>query len=139
MLTAISRTLPRSTCRLRAQVLALLASHPSIRHPGKRCRKPVGVWFMQRCDSWRNVGRWMVLLAAGFLATPCSGGNWSQFRGDEGTGIAADLRLPSRWSADQILWTVDVPGVGHSSPVIWGNRLFLTSASETGTTRYILC
>jgi outer membrane protein assembly factor BamB len=94
---------------------------------------------MQRCDSWRNVGRWMVLLAAGFLATPCSGGNWSQFRGDDGTGIAADLRLPSRWSADQILWTVDVPGVGHSSPVIWGNRLFLTSANEAGTTRFILC
>ncbi len=32
-----------------------------------------------------------------------------------------------------------MPGVGHSSPVIWGKRLFLTSANEEGTTRYVLC
>lgn len=94
---------------------------------------------MQRCSCSRNLFRLTLLLLSASLAVPCSAGNWSQFRGDDGTGVVTDFRLPARWSTDQILWNVDVPGVGHSSPVIWGNRLFLTSASESGTTRYLIC
>jgi outer membrane protein assembly factor BamB len=94
---------------------------------------------MQRCRLSHNNFRVILLLASVLIAIPCTAGNWSQFRGDDLTGVSGNLRLPTRWSADQLLWTVDVPGVGHSSPVIWGNRLFLTSANETGTTRYLLC
>jgi outer membrane protein assembly factor BamB len=94
---------------------------------------------MQRCPSSRNIFQLTMLLASSLITFPCVAGNWSQFRGDEGTGVGASLRLPTRWSTDQILWTVDVPGVGHSSPVIWGKRLFLTSANESGTTRYLIC
>jgi outer membrane protein assembly factor BamB len=94
---------------------------------------------MQRCAFSRNMIQLTLLLASSLFTFPCAAGNWSQFRGDEGTGVGASLQVPTRWSADQILWTVDVPGVGHSSPVIWGKRLFLTSANESGTTRYLIC
>jgi outer membrane protein assembly factor BamB len=84
---------------------------------------------------WQGV----VLFSLAGIITPGFAGNWSQFRGDDGTASGENLRLPKTWSADKILWTVDLPGVGHSSPVIWANRVFLTSANADGTTRYLLC
>jgi outer membrane protein assembly factor BamB len=77
---------------------------------------------------------WPALLAPSSRAE-----NWSQFRGDDGTGMSTDCDYSSKWTPDRILWTVDLPGVGHSSPVIWGTKLFLTSANDSGTTRYLLC
>jgi len=65
--------------------------------------------------------------------------NWSQFRGDDGTGMSQECDFPTQWSADQIKWKVDLPGIGHSSPVIWGDKVFLTSAGDKGTVRYVLC
>jgi outer membrane protein assembly factor BamB len=65
---------------------------------------------------------------------------WDRFRGPNGTGIAADKDVPVRWTAqDGVLWKVRVPGIGHSSPVIWGDRLFLQSASADGKERWLLC
>ncbi len=81
----------------------------------------------------------LAVLAIMPLGTPLSAGNWPQFRGDNGTANGENLRLPARWSADAILWKADLPGVGHSSPVIWGNRVFLTSANTEGTTRHLIC
>ncbi len=49
---------------------------------------------MQRCCSSRNVFQRIVLLASTLVAAPCLAGNWSQFRGDEGAGVGADLRNP---------------------------------------------
>ena len=77
---------------------------------------------------------WPVLVIA-----TCRGENWSQFRGDDGSGTSSESNFPRQWSQEQIRWNVELPGVGHSSPVIWGNKLFLTSANEAGTTRYVLC
>src|SRR5271154_2040854 len=65
--------------------------------------------------------------------------NWPRFRGENGLGICDEKGFSSPWNPDRVRWTVPVPGVGHSSPVIWGNKLFLTAASETGTTRSVLC
>src|SRR5262249_41249939 len=62
------------------------------------------------------------------------------FRGPNGTGIAADKDVPVRWTAEEgVLWKVRVPGVGHSSPVVWGGRLFLQSASADGKERWLVC
>jgi len=95
---------------------------------------------MQRSSFLRNLPRLTALLLLSlFLVVACRAGNWSQFRGDDGTGTNSDCELPSTWGAERILWNVELPGVGHSSPVIWGNKVFLTSANEAGTTRYILC
>lgn len=52
---------------------------------------------------------------------------WPQFRGSDGTGVAPDgMTLPERFGpADNVLWKTDLP-VGHSSPCVWGDRIFLT-------------
>ncbi len=57
--------------------------------------------------------------------------NWPSFRGPEASGIAHDAATPTNWNAkkgENILWTTAIPGLGHSSPVIWGERLFVTTA-----------
>jgi outer membrane protein assembly factor BamB len=53
--------------------------------------------------------------------------------------VSEEEGFSTPWNHDRVRWTVPVPGTGHSSPVIWGNKLFLTTASETGTTRSTLC
>ena len=55
--------------------------------------------------------------------------NWPQFRGPESLGVAEDHPdLPDTWSAtENVVWKSDIPGVGWSSPVVWGDRVFLTS------------
>jgi outer membrane protein assembly factor BamB len=82
-------------------------------------------------------------LAVGGLFLGCgmaSAGSWDRFRGPNGTGVAADKDVPVRWTAeDGVLWRVPVPGVGHSSPVVWGDRLFLQSAPADGKERWLLC
>ena len=53
---------------------------------------------------------------------------WSQWRGPDGSGVSQETGLPAEWSATRnILWKTPIPGQGHSSPVLWGNRVFLTT------------
>jgi len=57
--------------------------------------------------------------------------NWPQWRGPNGAGISTEVGLPSEWSATRnIRWKTAVPGRGHSSPIVWNNRIFLTSSIE---------
>src|SRR5947209_5888901 len=82
------------------------------------------------------------LLAVAFIfgsVRPAAGDNWPRFRGPNGTGIATDKHIPVQWDDKSILWKVEIPGVGNSSPVIWGDHLFLQSASPDGTERSLLC
>jgi outer membrane protein assembly factor BamB len=64
---------------------------------------------------------------------------WSRFRGPNGTGVATDMDIPVKFGERSALWKKEIPGLGHSSPVIWGNRLFLQSASKDGRERMLLC
>jgi outer membrane protein assembly factor BamB len=66
---------------------------------------------------------------------------WPCFRGPSGQGLTASPGLPVRWGKDgtNILWRVKVPGRGNSSPVVWGDRLFLTGAAPDGTGRSVYC
>jgi outer membrane protein assembly factor BamB len=80
------------------------------------------------------LGGWLA-----FAVSAAQAENWPRFRGINGSGVSEEQGFSSPWSPDRVRWTVPVPGIGHSSPVIWGNKLFLTSASETGTTRSVLC
>jgi outer membrane protein assembly factor BamB len=58
---------------------------------------------------------------------------WSRWRGPSGQGLAAGSGYPDRWSAtENVLWKVAVPGAGNSSPIVWGDRLFLTTARDNG-------
>lgn len=57
--------------------------------------------------------------------------NWPGFRGPSAEGVAHGYPTPTRWdvqSGENIKWKTPIPGLGHSSPVIWGDRLFVTTA-----------
>jgi outer membrane protein assembly factor BamB len=55
--------------------------------------------------------------------------NWPQFRGAHSDGLADGASLPDTWSTtENVVWKADVPGWGWSSPVIWGDKIFVTSA-----------
>ncbi|MBX3411724.1 MAG: PQQ-binding-like beta-propeller repeat protein [Pirellulales bacterium] len=64
---------------------------------------------------------------------------WTRFRGPNGTGVVESAGIPVTWTADDYNWVAKLPGLGHSCPVLWGDRIFLTSASEDGTTRTAIC
>jgi outer membrane protein assembly factor BamB len=54
--------------------------------------------------------------------------NWPQFRGPQSLGVADDPSLPDTWSAtENVAWKTNIPGTGWSSPVVWGDRIFITS------------
>ncbi len=58
-------------------------------------------------------------------------GSWPSFRGPQASGTADGQHLPDRWNAaagENILWKTSIPGLAHSSPIVWGNRIFVTSA-----------
>lgn len=58
---------------------------------------------------------------------------WPQFRGPGGSGVADRSTLPERWSTkDNVAWSVDVPGRGWSSPIVWRDRVFVTTAVNDG-------
>lgn len=58
---------------------------------------------------------------------------WPQFRGPLGTGEAPEANPPIEWSEESnIRWKIVLPGLGHSSPVVWGDRLFVTTAIPYG-------
>jgi outer membrane protein assembly factor BamB len=65
--------------------------------------------------------------------------DWPRFRGPNGSGIASDVTIPVEWTAKNILWKVDLPGQGNSSPIVAKGRIFVQSASKDGTDRVLLC
>jgi outer membrane protein assembly factor BamB len=69
-----------------------------------------------------------VWLAASFAAA-AGGKNWSQFRGGNGDGVADAATLPQDWAPDKnVAWKARIAGIGWSQPVVWGDRIFLTTA-----------
>jgi outer membrane protein assembly factor BamB len=57
--------------------------------------------------------------------------NWPQFRGPGSRGVSEESDLPETWNKSQnVVWSVKIPGRGWSSPVVWGDRIFLTSATQ---------
>ena len=65
------------------------------------------------------------------LAIAAGAENWPSFRGTNARGVAESAKLPLSWSTSaskNIAWRAAIPGLGHSSPVIWGDRIFLTTA-----------
>ncbi|MBI3405189.1 MAG: PQQ-binding-like beta-propeller repeat protein [Acidobacteria bacterium] len=57
--------------------------------------------------------------------------NWPGWRGGDGSGVSNATGLPVEWSETKnIQWKSAIPGRGHSSPIVWGNRIFLTTAIE---------
>lgn len=80
------------------------------------------------------------ILLAGIALLSARAGDWPQFRGARGDGVAADARVPGQLDAQSVTWTADLPGRGLSSPVIMGDRIFLTATSGAKQERlHVLC
>jgi hypothetical protein len=66
--------------------------------------------------------------------------NWPNWRGPSGDGISLEKGIPVKWSpTENIAWRVAIPGKGHSSPVVWGNKVFLTTCLPEKEQRLLLC
>ena len=63
----------------------------------------------------------------------------NRFRGPEGSGIYTAKNLPLSWNEDDYLWTLQLPGHGHSSPMAWGDRLYVTSTDRGSPLLILLC
>jgi outer membrane protein assembly factor BamB len=65
---------------------------------------------------------------------------WTRWRGPGGQGLVEGSGYPDQWSASKnVLWKVEVAGRGNSSPIVWRDRIFLTTSLEAGARRVILC
>jgi outer membrane protein assembly factor BamB len=75
-----------------------------------------------------------LLLALTVLAGPgatAAAENWAQWRGPGGQGVSADTQAPTEWAPDKnIVWKAELPGTGMSSPIVWGDRIYLTAVIE---------
>jgi outer membrane protein assembly factor BamB len=74
-------------------------------------------------------------LAAEPAADHPAADRWPSFRGPGASGISPARSAPARWSVEKgenILWKTPIPGLGHSSPVVWGDRIFVTTAIRAG-------
>jgi outer membrane protein assembly factor BamB len=66
--------------------------------------------------------------------------NWPCWRGPQGDGISTEKNAPTHWSAtNNIDWKTAVPGEGHSSPIVWGDRIFLTTGLKESQERVLFC
>lgn len=76
-------------------------------------------------------GSCFVALAVAVPAADRSDGNWPQFRGLHAAGLGDGVNLPETWNApsgEGVLWKTRIPGLAHSSPVVWGDRVFVATA-----------
>src|SRR5437879_3283880 len=79
----------------------------------------------------------IILSAACVLTTAAQ--EWTRFRGPNGAGISPAKTIPTKISAGDINWKIELPGTGHSSPVLWGDRIFLTSTGDKAGGISVLC
>jgi len=71
------------------------------------------------------------LLACLLTINAAAAADWPQWRGADGSGVSAETNLPEEWGeAKNVKWKAPIPGKGHSSPVVAGRRVFLTTAVE---------
>src|SRR5262245_12527253 len=80
---------------------------------------------------------------AGVLATALTvfgaDANWPQYRGARWDGHSLESTVPVQWDARSVVWKASLKGRGQSSPVTWGDRIFLTSALDNGKQRLVFC
>jgi hypothetical protein len=81
----------------------------------------------------------MVCLTVACLVSAQADPAWPGWRGPRADGHSEERGLPSRWTEASVVWKTPLKGWGQSSPVLWGERLFLTTALEKGRQRVVFC
>jgi outer membrane protein assembly factor BamB len=84
---------------------------------------------------------WQLAIAVTLILTGTAQAelNWPSWRGPAGSGHSADDALPVNWTDANLAWKTELVGSGQSSPTVWGQRIFLTSSSENGSKRNVMC
>lgn len=80
----------------------------------------------------------LLVLLSSLVGSESVAQEWTRYRGPNGDGNS-ETQFPSKWNNDAYAWSVDLPGIGHSSPVVWGEKLFVQSADPERGTQFILC
>jgi outer membrane protein assembly factor BamB len=81
---------------------------------------------------------WAAWLILSFVSVSAAQ-QWTRFRGPNGSGTSAAVDLPETWSDDDYNWRVTLPGVGNSSPVVWGDMIYVTSNVEKDGMQIVTC
>lgn len=84
------------------------------------------------------VGAFLLTVLAGPACVEAQS-NWPRWRGPSQDGHSSETGLPTRWTPDEVQWRVPLKGRGQSSPIIWGERIFLTTAVDEGRQRVVMC
>lgn len=92
--------------------------------------------FANGCGS-RVVWGLILVLPLGALSAFGAEPDWPRWRGPAGDGHSTDTGVPVHWDARSVVWRAPLKGRGQSSPVIWGERIFLTTALEDGRQRLV--
>ena len=89
----------------------------------------------------QQIARLTLPLAFSLLVSISSGfaQEWTRFRGPNGTGVSSATTVPVKWTAEDYNWKIELPGQGNASPIVWKDRLFITSADDRAGKRYLLC
>lgn len=95
--------------------------------------------FRHLCISFSRFVPLVVLVTFASCVEAGDQEQWSRFRGPNGCGVTSENGVPSEWSEADYAWVADLPGVGNSSPVCWGDRVFVTAADEKNEVRSLLC
>ncbi len=80
-----------------------------------------------------------VVLCCVLFASVAVAENWPRFRGPNGQGLSEAKGVPSKWSEQDYNWKIELPGVGHSSPVAWDGAVFVTCADRRTGQGTLLC
>src|SRR3954464_5040614 len=81
----------------------------------------------------------LALLALAASAMHASAQEWTRFRGPNGSGISQAKTIPSKITDSDLNWKMELPGTGHSSPVLWGEQIFLTCTGDKAGGITVLC
>ena len=143
-----NQNLPKVTSRNSTPILAVPSSRLRLRAFNMKPRRRVARFLIEatlldptcsrdHIGTIRSASQWYrstrsFVLALALLSFPCQAfcANWPAWRGN-GTGLSADTNLATKWDAhNNVLWKTRIMAKGHSSPIIWENRIFLTGAQQ---------
>ena len=104
-------------------------------------RHPNTVAFWSSAVSRRPLNSAHAAIFALALLCPlfCAGQEWTRFRGPNGSGISEAKTIPATWTEKDINWKVALPGAGHSSPALWGDKVFVTSGDDQAGEIDVFC
>jgi outer membrane protein assembly factor BamB len=86
-----------------------------------------------KSTAWAAVAAATLCGGLDLSGAPAGEANWPQFRGPGARGITTNMNLPEHWSAaENVAWKAEIPGRGWSSPIVWGDRVLVTTAVNSG-------